>query len=1061
MFRPLLLSGIGCAALAVLAGQLSTNSLARDSKDADGPRGGSEFCAFGTGPDVIVGRLYDPRSYGSSGGISAFAIGTISCNLGDTNLSWVSSNNQHPVIGQHMYRINNGRIEMVGQSWLKHGFAALAGSECCTNCNGAGSGLGVGCSDPYSGGLNGSQGNLGPKYEVNAFTGFFQYPPADPSYSGNVARRLQVKNSDLDPGLDGGGTYLVEGHYVTPDDAAAGNNFNNVSYAEAFISGSGSSWSISGLGATQREMPAIEAWPLYEPAAQVRKVQVPGEGMLYLGWKITSLGGDDYEYEFAVYNMNSDRSVGGFEVPFPVGTNVQTNGFHDVNYHSGEAQDGTDWQVTTAGDFIAWDTELFSVNQDANAIRWGTLYNFRFTATLPKSQANAVDRVILHLFKPGTPDFIEVPLIGNAPVNDECSAATFVTNGSTAYSTLNATTDGPEEFGPCSKAGYNQLGSDVWFRYTASCTGDVTVSTCDADFDTKLAAYFDCPTGSGELITCNDDSCGTGSEITFAATQGVEYLIRLGGHLDATGSGTLTIDCDPLFAVNDNCVNAIPVGNGSFAFDTTDATTDGPAHPECVTSDDGGQTYHDIWYRYTALCPGTLTVSTCDNADYDTDLVIYDGTDCSNLVLLGCEDDTSGCGGFTSTLSVDVIAGNEYLIRVGGWNEGDQGTGTLTIQGPVDCGVLVNDLCANAIPIFDGDTQVDTTDAETDGPAHGTCAVDGDGGQTYNDIWFRYTATCTGDLTISTCDQAQYDTDLVIYDGTDCNDLQFLGCNDDGPGCANWSSELVAPVVAGDVYLIRVGGWNTGSAGTALVTISCDGIQFVDCNNNGIDDAMDISQGTSPDCNNNNIPDECDLASGVATDCDGGPIGDAVAGWDLWNSLCINCHGDDGSGGFGPNIIDYDRTQIWDVLAPAVGDHPGGQHPEYTQQTYANLERWLNRSNSTGARPDLIPDSCQTGTFDDCDNDGQSDACELAAGSQVDFNKNGRPDDCECASDIDGSGSVGTEDFFSLLQNWGLCPDNFLPCPHDIAPDNGDDTWGDGMVGTADFFRLLQEWGDC
>lgn len=39
-----------------------------------------------------------------------------------------------------------------------------------------------------------------------------------------------------------------------------------------------------------------------------------------------------------------------------------------------------------------------------------------------------------------------------------------------------------------------------------------------------------------------------------------------------------------------------------------------------------------------------------------------------------------------------------------------------------------------------------------------------------------------------------------------------------------------------------------------------------DCNNNGVEDAIDISTGTSQDCNNNGRPDECDIALGLAGD---------------------------------------------------------------------------------------------------------------------------------------------------------------------------------------------------
>lgn len=45
----------------------------------------------------------------------------------------------------------------------------------------------------------------------------------------------------------------------------------------------------------------------------------------------------------------------------------------------------------------------------------------------------------------------------------------------------------------------------------------------------------------------------------------------------------------------------------------------------------------------------------------------------------------------------------------------------------------------------------------------------------------------------------------------------------------------------------------------------CDG--FVDCNGNGVSDRFDLSEGTSVDCNENAIPDECELAAQTGTDC--------------------------------------------------------------------------------------------------------------------------------------------------------------------------------------------------
>ncbi len=40
-----------------------------------------------------------------------------------------------------------------------------------------------------------------------------------------------------------------------------------------------------------------------------------------------------------------------------------------------------------------------------------------------------------------------------------------------------------------------------------------------------------------------------------------------------------------------------------------------------------------------------------------------------------------------------------------------------------------------------------------------------------------------------------------------------------------------------------------------------------DCNQNGINDSDEISQGLAEDCNNNGIPDECDIRDGTSLDC--------------------------------------------------------------------------------------------------------------------------------------------------------------------------------------------------
>ena len=116
------------------------------------------------GPDVIVADLHGTAYFGRVGDLHAYAIGTVSCNIGDMDLRWESGNEFHPVISQNLYRLKDGRIEHSGMSWLKHGFLTV-NSGICGECppGGTGNHLSPGCSDPYGAHLNGSRPRLGPR----------------------------------------------------------------------------------------------------------------------------------------------------------------------------------------------------------------------------------------------------------------------------------------------------------------------------------------------------------------------------------------------------------------------------------------------------------------------------------------------------------------------------------------------------------------------------------------------------------------------------------------------------------------------------------------------------------------------------------------------------------------------------------------------------------------------------------------------------------------------------------------------------------------------------------
>lgn len=368
------------------------------------------------GPDVIVGDLQDANSYGTGnfGSISAFSLGTVSCNVGDEPISWYSNTNQHPVIAQNLYRLKGGRFEQIGMSWLKHGFLAVTGNNCLLGCTpppGGGNQLGVGCSDPYSASLNGQQSNLGPRSQVNPHTGHFPYPFSAPSYELIIGRRLQVLNVNIDPALNAGALYFAEAHYVTPDDAAAGNQNNNASYRRATITPDGTGYSLGLTGIIRRRRAALRAWREYDSTVFETDIQVPNDGLFILGAKVTDLGNGFWHYEYALQNLNSDRAAGLFRVPLDPGATVTNIGFYAPFYHSGEPYSGADWTGGVAGNAVIWSTTPFISNPNANALRWSTTYNFRFDADVPPSALP----VTVELFKPGTP--LEVTGLSYAPAS--------------------------------------------------------------------------------------------------------------------------------------------------------------------------------------------------------------------------------------------------------------------------------------------------------------------------------------------------------------------------------------------------------------------------------------------------------------------------------------------------------------------------------------------------------------------------------------------------------------------------------------------------------------------
>lgn len=375
--------------------------------------------ALAAGPDVIVGDLPDIRRYPAPGDIGSFSVATTSCNNGTEELKWIADTPAHPVIAQHFYRLKEGRFQQLGVSWVKHGFLALNQTLCgaCSPNPGPGARLGVGCSDPYSTGNNGDQSTLGPRSEINPFTGVFPYEPGQPNRppippgEGPIARRIRVRDADLAADQNPGAEYFAEGQYVTADDAAAGNGNNNVSYRRAFptVVGGKPSLRFSPTDSTRRTEPAINAWKVFDPQVKLFTVDVPSEGRLVLGLRSIPMFAGGFHNEIALYNQTSHRAAGGLTLSFPQAASITAAGFSDVHHHSGSTQVGDDWTSSIAEKSIAWVVPTNPNPENANALRWGTLYNFWFDSNIPPTSAE------IGLFRPGEPAAVAVNLAPAEP----------------------------------------------------------------------------------------------------------------------------------------------------------------------------------------------------------------------------------------------------------------------------------------------------------------------------------------------------------------------------------------------------------------------------------------------------------------------------------------------------------------------------------------------------------------------------------------------------------------------------------------------------------------------
>ncbi len=315
----------------------------------------------------------------------------------------------------------------------------------------------------------------------------------------------------------------------------------------------------------------------------------------------------------------------------------------------------------------------------------------------------------------------------------------------------------------------------------------------------------------------------------------------------------------------DSCTTPdVIVGTGVFTFDNTAATIGADGQAEALCNQLGSTTVtSDVWFTWTAPTSGVVVVETCGITGIDTKIALYAGTTCPLAgSALACNDDNCAVG-FQSNLTASVVAGNSYVIQLGlypgQFPVATPGVGQFSVNIQIP---PVNDSCATATALPGPGTYAVSNALATTGPEGQSEALCTFFGFTavVNDIWFTYTPSSNGTVTVTTCGvptgSLNPDSKIAVYTGAVCPTAgSSIACNDDACASASsFESTVSFPGVCGTTYLIQFGLYGgsgnaafyagdlsiTEAGGTACATPAtsfCDGsaagTTCVACGNNG------------------------------------------------------------------------------------------------------------------------------------------------------------------------------------------------------------------------------------
>ncbi|HOY31926.1 MAG TPA: T9SS type A sorting domain-containing protein [Bacteroidales bacterium] len=380
--------------------------------------------------------------------------------------------------------------------------------------------------------------------------------------------------------------------------------------------------------------------------------------------------------------------------------------------------------------------------------------------------------------------YINCPVI---PPNDLCVNATSLPCGTTGLSgtTVNCVSE-------TTVTGCNMSNYGVWYKFTGD--GVETTISSAATFDHQMAILSG-SCGNLTNVACVDDYFFASTETyTFTPVSGTNYYIYI-GHWSSTSTitGTFTISrscagspCSNITAIGCGAGNAQTFTGGGSGFWASNPCYSSPGIEKI--------------YSFVAPVTGVYSIEVTAASGYVD--YLWQANTCAESGWT-CIDDLNAPGTYGA---MNWTQGVTYFLLLDDENS-TTGTHTFYVNCPVMCTPPSNETCAGATLISQAQITAGFNTSGTLGCSD-DCA-----GRAYNDVFFRFDCTTTGNYTLD-MRNSDGDTYMRIFSGSCCGTL--LDEDDDSyDNNSGLAPEIIIPLTAGMSYWIECGTYSDVTGGSA------------------------------------------------------------------------------------------------------------------------------------------------------------------------------------------------------------------------------------------------------